>query len=78
VREVRSCAVAVASIRAEPDPAAEQVTQAVRREPLTVLERRPGWARVTNAYDYPGWIVENVLGAEPATEWLPSRRGRSG
>ena len=50
------CAVDVAPVRAEPDDAAEQVTQALRGEPLDVDEQRGEWARVRTAYDYPGWI----------------------
>jgi hypothetical protein len=50
------CAVDVAPMRAEPRDDAEQVTQALRGEPLKVLERRGGWARVITAYDYPGWL----------------------
>jgi gamma-D-glutamyl-L-lysine dipeptidyl-peptidase len=55
------CAVEIAPIRAEPHDAAEQVTQALRGEPLRVEERRDGWARIVTAYDYPGWIREEAL-----------------
>lgn len=55
------CAVDVAALRAEPDETSEQVTQALRGEPLRVEERRAGWARVVTAYDYPGWIREEAL-----------------
>jgi gamma-D-glutamyl-L-lysine dipeptidyl-peptidase len=64
------CAVDVAPVRAEPDDGAEQVTQALRGEPLRVEERRDGWARIVTAYDYPGWIREEAVeegdGALPA------------
>ena len=50
------CALDVAPIRAEPHDDAEQVTQALRGEPLRVEETRDAWARVRTAYDYPGWI----------------------
>jgi cell wall-associated NlpC family hydrolase len=43
-------------VRAEPDDSSEQVTQALRGEPLRVEGREDGWARVVTAYDYPGWI----------------------
>jgi cell wall-associated NlpC family hydrolase len=55
------CSADVAPIRAEPTDDAEQVTQALRGEPLTVEEQRDGWARVRTAYDYPGWIRQDAL-----------------
>ena len=72
--EVRACRVDVAAVRREPDPAAEQVTQALRGEPLAVVSTRDGWAEVRTAYDYPGWIRESELGGAPEPEWLPARR----
>jgi cell wall-associated NlpC family hydrolase len=66
----------VAPLRAEPAGDSEQVTQALRGEPLRVEERRDGWARVVTAYGYPGWIAVQSLSEEPAREWLPPpRRG---
>jgi cell wall-associated NlpC family hydrolase len=53
--------VDVASVRREPAEDAEQVTQALRGEPLRVEERRDGWARVLTAYDYPGWMRAEEL-----------------
>ena len=55
------CAVAVARLRAEPRADAEQVTQALRGEPLTVVEVRDGWVQVVTAYDYPGWVHAHVI-----------------
>src|SRR5581483_2606002 len=55
------CAVEVAPLRAEPHDDAEQVTQALRGEPLDVEERRGGWARVRTEYGYSGWIRETAL-----------------
>jgi gamma-D-glutamyl-L-lysine dipeptidyl-peptidase len=55
------CAVEIAAVRAEPDDAAEQVTQALRGEPLRIEDRRDGWARVVTAYDYPGWVRAEAL-----------------
>ena len=72
--ETCSCALDVAALHAEPDAASEQVTQALRGEPLTVHERRGGWARVTTAYDYPGWVTVGSLSAAPPGPWLPSVR----
>lgn len=68
------CFVDVAPLRSEPSPSSEQVTQALRGEPLTVHERRGAWARVTTAYDYPGWIRSDALVEQPAGDWLPSPR----
>ncbi len=59
------CGVAVAALRAEPDDEAEQVTQALRGEPLYVEARRDGWARVLTAYGYPGWVRDGALEAGP-------------
>ena len=77
VSEVVSCRLDVAPVHAEPDAASEQVTQALRGEPLTVEERRNGWARVRTAYDYPGWIAQDALsqvqGSDPGT-WLREPR----
>jgi len=74
VAEVLACALDVAPLHAEPDASSEQVTQALRGEPLTVHERRGGWARVTTAYDYPGWVAEGTLGASVDNSWLPVPR----
>jgi gamma-D-glutamyl-L-lysine dipeptidyl-peptidase len=71
VAETMFCSVDVAPLRAEPDPASEQVTQALYGEPLAVSGRRGGWAEVTTAYDYPGWISVAALAAEPLGRWLP-------
>jgi len=68
------CAVAIAPVRAEPLDDAEQVTQALRGEPLDVAERCGGWARVRTAYDYPGWIREEALRPGDAGDWLGSER----
>jgi cell wall-associated NlpC family hydrolase len=55
------CGVEIAQVRAEPRDDAEQVTQALRDEPLRIEERREGWARVVTAYDYPGWVREDEI-----------------
>lgn len=68
------CAIDIAPIRAEPTDASEQVTQALRGEPLRVEERRDGWARVRTAYDYPGWVREVALEAGEG-ELPPPRAG---
>jgi len=67
-----SCAADVAPVRAEPRDDSEQVTQVLGGEPLTVEERRDGWARIRTAYDYPGWVREDAVGGEADTEWMPA------
>jgi gamma-D-glutamyl-L-lysine dipeptidyl-peptidase len=62
------CVADVAALRAEPRDDAEQVTQALRGEPLRVEERRDGWALVRTAYDYPGWVREEALSGDPVAE----------
>jgi cell wall-associated NlpC family hydrolase len=77
VSDVRVCRDDAAPIRAEPDDAAEQVTQALRGEPLSVEEVQADWARVRTAYDYPGWIRRASLRPDPGTApetWLPDTR----
>jgi cell wall-associated NlpC family hydrolase len=61
------CVVDVAPVRAEPDDGSEQVTQALRGEPLAVEETNGDWARIRTAYDYPGWIRTVHLGHAPGT-----------
>jgi gamma-D-glutamyl-L-lysine dipeptidyl-peptidase len=73
----RSVRVAVAAVRAEPDDEAEQVTQALLHEPVAVEAVGPGgWARIRTAYDYPGWIREEQLGAPTGAGW-PAVAGES-
>jgi len=55
------CAVEVAALRSEPRDDAEQVTQALRGDALVEEERRDGWVRVVTAYDYPGWVREELV-----------------
>jgi cell wall-associated NlpC family hydrolase len=65
VSRTARCAVDLAPVRAGPRRDAEQVTQLLRGEPVTVAERRDGWARIRTAYGYPGWIQADALaGAE--------------
>ena len=60
----------LAPLRAAPVEEAEQVTQALRGEPLRLVEARDGWARVVTAYDYPGWLRGELLGGEADPAWL--------
>jgi gamma-D-glutamyl-L-lysine dipeptidyl-peptidase len=57
-------------LRSAPDDEAEQVSQVLPGEPLTVEETGNGWARVRTAYDYPGWLRADALGGEPDPSWL--------
>jgi gamma-D-glutamyl-L-lysine dipeptidyl-peptidase len=66
------CAVEIAAVRAAPEEEAEQVTQALLYEPLTLQARQGGWARVLTAYGYGGWIKAGVL--EDRDGELPKRR----
>ena len=69
------CSLEVAPLHAEPDGGSEQVTQALRGEPLRVEERRGDWLLVRTAYGYPGWIAAGALAEGPPGEWLPARGG---
>lgn len=60
----------LAAIRAEPSEDAEQVTQALAGEPLSVLEKSGDWSRVETAYAYPGWIRTEALGGVADPDWL--------
>jgi len=46
------------------------VTQALRGEPLRVLEEYGEWAKVETAYAYPGWTRRAGLGGEQDADWL--------
>jgi gamma-D-glutamyl-L-lysine dipeptidyl-peptidase len=74
-RFMDSCRVEIAPVRREPRGEAEQVTQLLRGEPVTVHERRDGWARIETAYAYPGWVREEALGEAMEGEWLVRRQG---
>lgn len=65
----------VAPVRAEPDDSAEQVTQLLPGEPVTVHEARDGWSRIETEYAYPGWVRTTWLWAGPEGGWLPERGG---
>jgi cell wall-associated NlpC family hydrolase len=67
--ENASCSLPFASVRAEPDASAEQVTQALFADPLRCHERTDGWAGVELADGYRGYIAEDAL-ADP----LPKER----
>ena len=59
-------------MRAEPRADAEQVTQLLRGEPVSVLEERDGWARIETAYGYPGWARADALRGPPIEEPWPA------
>jgi cell wall-associated NlpC family hydrolase len=60
----------LAAVRAEPRDDAEQVTQVLAGEPVTIEEQRDGWARILTAYDYPGWVRADALGGDEDPAWL--------
>ena len=65
------CSVDVAAVRAEPSEDAERVTELLRGEPVSVEERRDGWARIVTVYDYPGWVRDEELagtGGDPVEQ----------
>jgi gamma-D-glutamyl-L-lysine dipeptidyl-peptidase len=63
------CVVAAASLKAAPDDAAEQVTQVLFGEAVSVEDERDGWAHVRTSYDYPGWIRREALSSgDPLAE----------
>jgi cell wall-associated NlpC family hydrolase len=65
-----SCSVEVAPVRAKPRDDAEQVTQLLEGEPVSVFEERGGWARIETAYAYPGWVrADAVAGAPVEGDW---------
>jgi cell wall-associated NlpC family hydrolase len=68
------CSVEVAPVRREPRDDAERVTEVLRGEPVTVAERRGGWARVTTTYDYPGWVREEELAGRAGDPVEEARR----
>ena len=72
--ETFSCGLEIAPLHAECDPTSERVTEVLLGEPLTVEERRDGWARVTTAYDYPGWVALEALSPAAPSGWLPEPR----
>ena len=46
------------------------MTQALRGEPLRVVEEQGVWGRVETAYAYPGWVRLEQLGGGPDPDWL--------
>jgi cell wall-associated NlpC family hydrolase len=72
--ETEYCSVEVAPVRREPRDDAERVTEVLRGEPVTVAERRGGWARITTTYDYPGWVREEELAGRAGDPVEEARR----
>jgi hypothetical protein len=59
---LRTCQTDVAAVRAEPNDAAERVTELRRGEPFAVEDRDEEWLRIRTVYDYPGWVRERDVG----------------
>jgi cell wall-associated NlpC family hydrolase len=70
---VAATVIHLTPVRAEPRDDAEQITQLLPGEPVTVEEQRDGWACIRTAYDYPGWIRADSLGGESDASWLERR-----
>jgi cell wall-associated NlpC family hydrolase len=62
--------LALTPVRAEPRDDAEQVTQLLPGEPVTVEDSGDGWAQIRTAYGYPGWIRESALEGAADPAWL--------
>ncbi len=60
--EKASCVLPFVPVRAAADEESEQVTQALFADPLEVSERNNGWASVTLADGYPGFVQADSLG----------------
>ena len=60
--EKASCVLPFVPVRAAADEDSEQVTQALFADPLDVAERNNGWASVTLADGYPGFVKADSLG----------------
>ena len=67
------CRVEAAAVLRTPDVAAEQVTQLLFDEPVTVTGEHDGWALIETAYGYPGWVEREVL--DDGAGSLPPRSG---
>jgi gamma-D-glutamyl-L-lysine dipeptidyl-peptidase len=70
-----SCSAELAPVRAEPRADAEQVTQLLRGELVSVLEERDSWARIVTAYGYLGWARADALLGPPVEVPWPAVTG---
>ncbi len=53
--------LSVACMRAEPDHAAEQISQALMGTPVKILRKTPEWSRVQTPDGYKGWIINHSM-----------------
>jgi cell wall-associated NlpC family hydrolase len=60
--EKASCVLPFIGLREKADDAATQVTQVLFADPVDVAERANGWAQVTLADGYEGWMRADALG----------------
>ena len=60
--EKASCIRPFASLRAKPSDKGEQHTQALFGDPVDVVERKNGWAKVVLADGYEGFVEADALG----------------
>jgi hypothetical protein len=74
-QENATCLAAFAPVVAEPRDDAEQVTQILSGEPITIIRRRDGWARIFTVYDQRGWVRNEAVRAGVEFTWLKGRKG---
>jgi len=60
--EKASCVLPYIGLREKADDAATQVTQVLFADPVDVSQRTNGWAQVTLADGYEGWMPAEGLG----------------
>jgi cell wall-associated NlpC family hydrolase len=67
------CSSSIADVREEPSDTSRLASQLLLHEPVRILEKRDGWARVQTAYNYQGWVREAHLEAG-SPDWPPAIR----
>jgi cell wall-associated NlpC family hydrolase len=66
--EKASCIRPFAALRAKPSDKGEQHTQALFGDPVDVVERKNGWAKVVLSDGYEGFVEADALGEPPQKE----------
>jgi hypothetical protein len=74
----RSCRIAVAPLHVERRATSERDSEVLAGEPVELLERRDGWARIRTDYGHEGWIADDAIGgAAPPGPWSLVESGRT-